>query len=44
MIIIICMPVIILTIMLVVILVLEAVDRFYYCKWLDEIMNEEEDE
>lgn len=37
-------PVIILAVMLVIILILEAVERYYYNKWIDEIMDEEEDE
>lgn len=37
-------PVIIMAVMLVVILILEAIDKFYYSRWIDEIMDEEEDE
>jgi hypothetical protein len=36
-------PVIIMTVLLIVILVLEAVERYYYNKWIDEIMDEEDE-
>jgi hypothetical protein len=35
-------PVIIMTVLLIIILVLDVVERYYYNKWIDEIMDEED--